>query len=360
MTKTHGLSSKLFPDYTNLFMEGEKFETESDRHAETEGAHQESAVQRWRNASKRAGQDVIDRYWPNIIITILGVLILTPLAGVVMRSPRTIIIGIATGLTLIVWLAAYQIDRHLRMPPQKSEPVRSGTDAPISKEDVNEIKRQLADLYRHLKPPTEQITKKYPGLSIQGVLSLHAIQEKRRKYLFDFGRPDKDRFSIYFDPDNVLTLALVAANNEPYNVRVAPADIPLDQFAYVAFEVAVGDNSTSLRVFVNGKSAAMLDLPFKVDPGKLDPTGGVVGADLNGNNGARFDMAEVVLYTSTLTSDEIEKLLQYFSSKPRNKFAQFNGSQWMRQMGKGHGLQQDIPEAKPIFRDLDAQPTDEK
>jgi len=341
-------------------MEGEKPETESDKHAETDGQHTESAVQRWRDAGKSARQDVIDRYWPNIIITILGVLILTPVAGVLMRSARTTIIGIAAGLTLIVWLVAYQIDRYLRMPPQKPEPARSETDAPISKEDVNEIKRQLADLYRHLKPPTEQITKKYPGLSIQGVLSLHLIQEKRRKYLFDFGQPDKDRFSIYLDPDNVLTLALVAANSEPYNVRVAPADMPLDQFAYIAFEVAVGDNSTFLRVFVNGKPTAALDLPFKVNPGKLDPTGGVVGADLNGNNGARFDLAEVVLYTSTLTSDEIERLLQYFSSKPRNKFVQFNGSQWMRQMGSGHGLQQEIPEVRPIFRDLDAPATNDK
>jgi hypothetical protein len=79
-----------------------------------------------------------------------------------------------------------------------------------------------------------------------------------------------------------------------------------------------------------------------------------VGADLTGDNGARFDLAEVVLYPSTLTSDEIKNLLQYFSTQPRTKFIQFNGAQWMRNRGSGQGLHQDMPEAKPIFRDLDA------
>ena len=55
--------------------------------------------------------------------------------------------------------------------------------------------------------------------------------------------------------------------------------------------------------------------------------------------------------TSTLTTDEIKKLLEYFSTVPLSKFAQFNGKQWMRQAGKGKGARQDTPEARPIFRD---------
>jgi hypothetical protein len=127
----------------------------------------------------------------------------------------------------------------------------------------------------------------------------------------------------------------------------------LNQFIFFSFEVAIGPTSTSLRILINGDSAATLDLPFKIDPAKVEPTGGVIGADLEGNNGARFDLESWALYTATLTSDELQQLAQYFSSKSHTKYAQFSGTQWMRAQ-PNRSFQQDDPAAKPIYRDLTA------
>ena len=228
-------------------MKGEEPKAESDKHVDAEGEQQKRAIQGWRYAVRSAGHQVHDRYWPNIIITILGVLILTPLAGVLMSSPRTIIIGIAAGLTLIIWLTAYQIDWHLRTPPPKlAEAANPASAVPASKDDVDEIKRQLTELHNHIKPPAEEITTEYPGVSLHAELRLHTLQENRRQYLFDLGQTDKERFSVYLDPDNVLTVALVSSKNEPYNIRVSPSDVPMERFIFLSAEVAIRDASTLL------------------------------------------------------------------------------------------------------------------
>lgn len=226
----------------------------------------------------------------------------------------------------------------------------TSTEQPATKNDIEEINRQLADLYKRLQPPADYALEKYPGFSLQGVFSFHLLTEHRRKYLFDFGQPNQDRVSIFFDPDNILTLALIATNGETYNVRVAAENVPLDQMLYLSCEVGFGEHSTFLRVLINSNQVSIVNLPFKV-LASIDTTGGVMGADMDGKNGATFDVAEVMKYGTTLTSSDVKQLLEYFSNKKRKQIVQFNGKQWLRQ-GKDRGFHQDISEAMPRIQVL--------
>ena len=58
--------------------------------------------------------------------------------------------------------------------------------------------------------------------------------------------------------------------------------------------------------------------------------GGVLGADLEGKNGGRFDVTEIVTYASTLTTDSLRKMLQYLASQTYETRVAFAGKQWMR------------------------------
>jgi len=243
--------------------------------------------------------------------------------------------------------------RGARLRVASTTPQSSITNQVVSREDVEEIKRQLTELHNHIKPPVEEITSKYPGISLHTEVRLYALQENRRQYLYDLGQIDKDRFSVYLDPDNVLTVALVSSKNEPYNIRVSPSDVPMERFIFLSAEVAIRDRSTLLTASTNGTIVGKLELPFKVAPDRIDPAGAVIGADLNGQNGARFDMAESILSSLTLTSDEFKGLLENIRNKARKQYVEFNGSQWLRSRGKGKGAYQDSPEAAPRLRKFD-------
>jgi hypothetical protein len=83
---------------------------------------------------------------------------------------------------------------------------------------------------------------------------------------------------------------------------------------------------------VDGTIVGSLEKPAKLEVKPFDSLGGVMGADLNGNNGARFDLFEIVVYVATLTTSETEKLKEkYFKDRTVTSYVQFSGTQWLRQ-----------------------------
>ncbi|MCI0616783.1 LamG domain-containing protein [bacterium] len=172
-----------------------------------------------------------------------------------------------------------------------------------------------------------------PGFSLHMVISIHHLPVSRRKYLFDFGHANRERLSIYLSAGNVFTVSLIDADREPHPLQVplGTGGIPTSQPIYLVCEASVSSNSTSLRVFVNAQSVGEpVMLPFRVNLGDLDLPGGVIGSDLNGNDGASFDLYELAVYGATLTDEQIAKLAEYFIKRPRTNYVAFNGNQWMR------------------------------
>lgn len=183
-----------------------------------------------------------------------------------------------------------------------------------------------------LKPATKKTDYRHlPGMSLHAFLRISHLPVTRRKYIFDFGQPTGERLSVYLSSDNVFTLCFVDAKREPHPIQLPIGTIvPLGEFFYLACEVGDGGQFTAIRVAVNGIEAGKLELPFRADIGALDVPGGVVGADLEGNNGAAFDMQQLALYTVTQPDVALTQLNQYFRSKEAGGFVKFSGQQWMR------------------------------
>jgi hypothetical protein len=171
-----------------------------------------------------------------------------------------------------------------------------------------------------------------PGLSLHILLRLNNLPVSRRKYLFDFGKLEAERLSIYVSPDHIFTLSFVDAKSEPHLLQVSlgPKGFPIGIFVYLLCEVGVSGESTLLHMRVNRREVGSLLLRFRTDIGVLDVPNGVIGADLAGNNGAAFDLSELAVYSMTIATSDRNKLSRYFTNQKLDKYVQFNGAQWMR------------------------------
>lgn len=230
---------------------------------------------------------------------------------------------VAAVAVAILFLTAmlYWVSKDEARSKKKNDP----GEASATQKDLQEIKSLLN---RSGAVANRTIYDKNPGFSLQAILRIHDLSANRRKYLFDFGKVGSNRWSIYVDEENVFTFSVIDSQGKSHTVR-AP-DIPRDEFIYLSCESALRTESTSFRVMVDGRSVGSLDLPSKMDMEPFDPANGVMGANLNGQDGARFDLFEVAVYAATLTTSEVEKLRdQYFKERTVTSFVSFSGTQWM-------------------------------
>jgi len=192
-----------------------------------------------------------------------------------------------------------------------------------------------------------------PGMSLHMKIRINHLAGNRRKYLFDFGNKNNERLSIYISPDSIFTLAFLDAKGEQHSVQIPLGGdgIPLSKYFYLGCNFGIDGQSTQLWVLVDGKERGSLRLPFRVDIESLDVPGGVVGADLDGNNGGSFDLKEFAAYSRTLDDKEIKSTSDHFQGNPIRVYTEFRGKQWMRVNRIGnHDAHQFDPAAAPIFR----------
>jgi len=196
-----------------------------------------------------------------------------------------------------------------------------------------------------------RITERSPGLSWQMILRIRKLPEVRRQYISDTGSLNASRVSVYVSPENALTFALIDAAGECYSVVVPLGEhgISVEQFIYLGFEIGTGSH-TFMRILSGGKEIARNDIPFRVDPGPLDMTDGIIGADISGQKGGAFDLVAIWGYNSTLTSDDFDTLTSRLD-KPVTVFVRFNGNQWMRRE-HDKNLRQDDPVHAPTYQTI--------
>ena len=233
---------------------------------------------------------------------------------------------------------------------------------PATKEDLDRIAEDLRRLYdrvdKQFSDSKAQITDKYQGFSLHTVLSIHQGKRHSQRYLYDVGGESKNRISIYLDPSDNLTFRLLDSQGESYSVKVSSKDLPYDKFIYLACEAGVRENSSFLKAFIDGRQVTLQEIPLQLTllssiESLLNSSEGVFGADRLGGNGSRVDVAEIVLYSSTLTTDEIMKLLAYFKNKKPEQYISFSEKQWMR-MTPGRGMHQENPDLQPRILKLES------
>jgi hypothetical protein len=101
------------------WMESKVPKTHADEESSGENQQQQPTTQ-WKEAFRGAWHDLSPGYMPNIVVTLIASLI-TPVLGVFMNSPTTIVIGVALAITFAVWGGAIAVIRRLPQPA-KTEP----------------------------------------------------------------------------------------------------------------------------------------------------------------------------------------------------------------------------------------------
>ena len=195
-----------------------------------------------------------------------------------------------------------------------------------------------------------------PGITLNLLVRIENRLGGDRQYLLDFGQVENSRLSLYISPDKFLTFVLIDAKGEPHalQIPVGGKDIPLDRFIYLACEIGVKGQSSVMRILVNGRQVRYEEMPFQVDIGALDAPGGVVGSDLQGEHGARFDLVELSMNSATYTDGDIANMLCYFQrGTPKTAYGKYSGQQWMRVKDVGrHDLIQADPTSRPTYQTL--------
>ena len=173
-----------------------------------------------------------------------------------------------------------------------------------------------------------------PGFSFHMMIRINNIPGARRKYIFDMGSASAERLSIYISSDNILTFQFVDAKHEvhPLQLPFGSAGPSIGKFAYLTCELGISGSTTELRLYCDGERIGEQILQFKTDIGSLDLPNAVLGADLNGSDGASFDIRDLAVYTATFTTENLETLAGYFDSRRAEDipYVEFGGKQWMR------------------------------
>jgi hypothetical protein len=193
-----------------------------------------------------------------------------------------------------------------------------------------------------------------PGLSVIIVTRLDRPPDGRRSYLFDYGSKEAARFSAYtMGPE--LVFSVTDVHGESFQVIVPLSEVPqslealmhgqpyehggvpLRLILCLDFEFGSTDQKTEMRILVNGKEVASLVKPFHVEAGPIFARrpkrigSQVLGADLDKKNGGIFDCFGMGMWSRTLTSDESERMAQFYL-QPENidnrSFVKFSGTQW--------------------------------
>jgi hypothetical protein len=166
-----------------------------------------------------------------------------------------------------------------------------------------------------------------PGFFTAASMRIYDTPEPRRKYIFDFLAPTGARISFYISPSDTFVLSAIDVNLQPHilEIPISSGAIPINRSIFLYCEVELQDQSTLLRVLVNGQQVAEQPIPIRVNLGKEYWKWKAVtfGADIHGENNAPFKVSAFANGHKLLTDKQvlsfykaIEKFLADVASNP--------------------------------------------
>lgn len=144
------------------------------------------------------------------------------------------------------------------------------------------------------------------------------------------GSIEKDRISLYLDKEDNLCFRVIDRNSETYTLKIPHSEkVALNKLYYLNFEVGIGEKHSFLKFFVNGQLVEKTEIDHAIALSPIDLKGAVIGADLNGNNSAKFDFGEELIFQKTMTSEQRHEVSKFLLRVP-DQWLSFQGDQWMR------------------------------
>lgn len=103
--------------------------------------------------------------------------------------------------------------------------------------------------------PQDEMDKRLPGFGGYAVLRIFDDPNIKRKYVFNVGSDEGAKVAFYISAADLFTLAVMDVHGESYTLETPMADnkIPLHEFIALFCEIGTTENSTILRIDVNGR-----------------------------------------------------------------------------------------------------------
>ncbi|MCA9732360.1 MAG: hypothetical protein H6696_11160 [Deferribacteres bacterium] len=161
---------------------------------------------------------------------------------------------------------------------------------------------------------------KLNGVSIHFIVKFYKKNKHQRKFIYDLGEElSKNRISIYFDSEDYLCFRLIDNQQEPYTLKIPKEkyDRFFQQYQYINCEFGISTDSSYMKILQNGTELSHNSVNYKIDINlkAINFKKYTIGASLNKNFYGKFDLAEFLVFSSTLTNLEKEKMRKYVSKK---------------------------------------------
>jgi hypothetical protein len=169
-----------------------------------------------------------------------------------------------------------------------------------------------------------------PGVALQFVVRIGNKLGDGKHYIVDYGTVDAARMSVFLSPNRLLVFSVSDSQGKQVSLSVPlGTEIPMDRFVFLSFELGIRENSTVLRILLNGQQIRYIESKQKIEMASIDLYRGVLGASLRGDQGASFDLEMLAIYSGTSPDSKEKKFLDYFRV-PHLKYVKFNGTSWMK------------------------------
>lgn len=154
------------------------------------------------------------------------------------------------------------------------------------------------------------------GASWHAVITLHKVNVQRRQYIFDAGDSlSKNRWSIYLDERDIFHFEIIDWDgiSHSVSVRLGRRSFEFSETCYLCCEFGNSDNFSIMQILVNNRIVAKRELayPLNITTG-LNFRIKTIAADIEERNFGTFDMAELAIYSNTLTFWQRAGLAEYF------------------------------------------------
>jgi hypothetical protein len=173
------------------------------------------------------------------------------------------------------------------------------------------------------------------------------IQSNTKAFISESGSSRGDKLSVFFEADDLI-FECIEITGESHRLS---ASVVGNDPHYIRFEFSNDENGMYMSLNVDNVEHDLRvgKRPFNFE---LDATGYVLGADLDGKNGACFQILESYALCKTMEIKAKLGSFMYFSQriKSTTRCIEFAAESFMRRSPKGD-MTQEIEELKPRLKD---------
>lgn len=185
-----------------------------------------------------------------------------------------------------------------------------------SEEDKEEIINTLQESIPFNKY-NEINNKSFEGYSVNFVMNIRTVDEKKRKYIIDICKDSiKNRISLYLDNNNNLVYRLIDDESEEHIIKI-PRKIysfQLNVWYFIYFDYGYSNDFSFMRLYINDKLVGDKFFKYNLNiPKTLEAKDMFIATDINRQNFSKIELKSVMMIRKTLPERNIIQMMKFIA-----------------------------------------------